>query len=172
MKRAFLIFATTLTLFGSLNSRAADFSFEVSTPKFRISLPGLPAMKMDVHPMHGSQPHLQFLGSEGPYTVSVITPTAAAGMTALECAASTVRSLAKRRGVPESAQMYKARLNANTFLAIYVSPLDGVVRLNAHVLSAAGGTHCIEVHASMVSVSDDELAPWIDGFDKANIESR
>lgn len=169
MTRALLIWGTVLILFGSVNCRAENFVFEVHSPTFKISLPNMPPMRMDVHPMHASQPHLRFLGSEGPYTVSVITPASAAGMTALECAASTVRSLGARPGVPQSSQIYRARINDNTFVAIYASPLGGVVRLNAHVLSAVGGTHCIEVHASKISTSEDDLAPWFEGFAKANI---
>lgn len=170
MTRVFLVWGTALTLFGSFNCRADDFVFEVNSPKFKITMPNIPAMAMNTHPMHAAQPHLRFLGSKGPYTVSVITPTSAAGMTALECAASTLRSLRARPGVPQSSQVYRARINDDTFVAIYASALGGLVRLNAHVLSAVGGTHCIEVHASQMSASEDDLAPWIEGFAKANVE--
>lgn len=170
MTRAFLVWSTVLILFGSFNCRADDFVFEVNSPKFRITMPNVPAMTMEPHPMHAAQPHLRFLGSEGPYTVSVITPTAAAGMTALECAVSTLRTLGARPGVPPSSQIHRARVNDNTFVAIYASLHQGIVRLNAHVLSAAGGTHCIEVHASQMSTSEDDLAPWIAGFAKASID--
>jgi len=170
MTRALLAWGTVLILFGSFNCRADDFVFEVQSPKFKVTLPNVPPMKMEAHPMQASQPHLRFLGSNGPYTVSVITPAAAAGMTALECAVSTLRTLGARPGVPQPSQMHKTRVNDNTFVAMYAAPLAGVVRLNAHVLSAAGGTHCIEVHASMLSTSEDEMAPWFEGFATANIE--
>jgi len=168
--RTFLAWGTALILFGSFNCWADEFVFEVNSPKFKITIPNMPPMRMDIHPMNASHPHLRFLGSDGPYAVSVITPAAAAGMTALECASSTVRSLKARPGVPQSSQIYRARINDNTFVAIYASPLGGVVQLNAHVLSGVGGTHCIEVHASKMSTSDDDLAPWLEGFSKASIE--
>lgn len=170
MTRTFLVWSTALILFGSFNCRADDFMFEMNSPKFKITLPSVPAMAMEPHPMHAAQPHLRFLGSKGPYTVSVITPTAAAGMTALECAAATVRTLGARPGVPQASQIYRTRVNDSTFVALYASLHRGVVRLNAHVLSAAGGTHCIEVHASQMSTSEDDLAPWIEAFAKASIE--
>lgn len=170
MTRAFLAWSTVLILFGSFNCRADDFVFEVQSPKFKVTLPNMPPMKMEAHPMQASQPHLRFLGSDGPYSISVITPAAAAGMTALECAVSTLRTLGARPGVPPPAQMHKTRVNDNTFVAMYAAPLGGVVRLNAHVLSAVGGTHCIEVHASMLSTSEDDMAPWFEGFTTANIE--
>lgn len=170
MTRAYLVWGTALILSGSANCWAEGFVFEVNSPKFKITMPNIPAMRMDAHPMNASQPHLRFLGSEGPYTVSVVTPIAAAGMTALECASASVRSLGARPGVPQSSQIYKARIDGTTFVAIYATPLGGLVKLNAHVLSAAGGTHCIEVHASKMSTSDDDLVPWFEGFAKAGIE--
>jgi hypothetical protein len=93
-------------------------------------------------------------------------------MSALECASSTVRSMAARQGMPPASEIYKARLNDHTFVAIYAMQLVGAVQLHAHFLSAAGGTHCVEVHASKVSDSPDDVDPWFKGFGKAIIESR
>lgn len=151
---------------------AAEFAFEVTAPKFRVTLPHIPAMQMRTHPLNAKQPHLRYLGSDGPYTVSVITPSAAAGMSALECASATLRSMAARPGIPPSAQMYKARLDDNTYVAIYTAELEGIVQLHAHVLSAAGGTHCVEVHASRMSTAPEDLESWVKGFDAARIVSR
>lgn len=159
-------------LLGSPPGRADDFVFEVASPKFKVTLPGIPRMQMQTHPLNASQPHLRYLGSAGAYTVSVITPTAAAGMTALECASSTVRSMAARPGFPPPDQVLKTRLDDNTFAAMYAAPLGNLVQLHAHFLSAAGGTHCVEVHASKVSDSVDDVDPWFKGFSAARIESR
>lgn len=170
MTRALLGWGTTLILFGSFSCRAEEFAFEVASPKFKVSIPGIPQLKMDVHPRNASQPQLRFLGSAGPYTVSVFTPSAAAGMTPLECASATARTLAARPGVPPPAEVYKTRLNSNTFLAFYASTSGGTVQLHAHLLSAAGGTHCIEVHATRTSILEDDLAEWLKDLEKARIE--
>jgi hypothetical protein len=37
-------------LFLSLSCRAEGFTFEVASPKFKVSIPGLPQMKMELHP--------------------------------------------------------------------------------------------------------------------------
>lgn len=171
MKRMLSISGATLVLLWSLPCRAEDFVFEVAEPRFRVTLPNIPRMKMDPHPMNASQPHLRLLGSEGPYTVAVFVPAAAAGMTARECASAIVRSLAARPGVPPPDQIYKARLNDHTYVAIYASRFGDVVNLHAHFMSAAGGKHCIEVHAAKVSVSEDDLDPWLNGFGNANVEA-
>lgn len=171
MKPAVRLCIALLAFAASPVGLAADFEFSVDAPKFRVTLPSIPAMKMETHPMHATNPHLRYLGIAGKYTVAIFTPAAAAGMTALECAAATVRSLAARKGVPPAADILKARLNDNTFVAMYATPLDPGVQLHAHFLSAAHGTHCIEVHAAMVSTSMEDLAPWVDGFDKARIDT-
>lgn len=169
MKRAVIAWCTILVLFGSFNCRADGFVLDVDSPSLRISLPSVPAIKMAVHARHAAEPQFRFEGSQNPYAVSVFTPVAAAGMTPLECAAAIVRTLPARPGGPEAGQIYKARVDESTFVAIYVTQMPVGVRLNAHVMSAAGGTRCVEVHAAKLSVSDDELAPWIDGFEKARI---
>jgi hypothetical protein len=159
-----------LLLCSSLKCWAADFAFEVPSPKFKVTLPNIPQLRMDVHPMNASRPDLRFLGSEGPYTVSIMTPTADSGMTALECASSMLRTLSQRPGVPQQDQVYRARINDNTYVAIYASKIPGAVHLHAHFMSAVAGTHCVEVHASKISTSPDDLDAWFKGFGKANIE--
>lgn len=167
MKRTLFL---AVLLLASAGAKAEVLVFEVAAPKFKVTLPNVPRMAMDVHPMNAERPHLRLLGTEGPYTVSVMTPTAQAGMSALECASATLGSIAQRPGVPPREQIYKVRLNERTFAAIYVSPLPQGAQLNAHLMSAVGGTHCIEVQASKVSTSPEELDAWIEAFDKANIE--
>lgn len=170
-RRVLFALATVFLLAASISCRADGFVFAVESPNFTVRLPHVPSMSMAVHPKYATQPHLRYLGSEGPYAVSVFTPAAAAGMSAAECASAILRSMASRKGVPPPAEMYKARLNDTTFLAIYGEPLPGAVRLHAHVLSGTG-THCIEVQVSKISESEDELQPWLNGFDKAVIELR
>lgn len=170
MTRALMWWGTFLVLFASLSCRAEGFAFEVASPKFKVTIPGIPQMKMEVHPKNASQPQLRFLGSEDPYTVAVFTPAAVAGMTPLECASAITRSLAARPGTPPSSQILKARLDGSTFVAIYAAPLGGGVQLHAHILSAVGGTHCVEVHATRISIEEDDLSSWITDLDKASIK--
>lgn len=125
---------------------------------------------MEVHPKNASQPHLRFLGSAEPYTVAVFTPTAVEGMTPLECAGAVARTLAARPGTPPPSQIIKARLNNNTFVAMYAVSLALGVQLNAHLLSGVGGRHCIEVHATKISIDEEDLATWVTELEKASIE--
>jgi hypothetical protein len=161
-----------LLLCASLCCRAESFLLEVDAPKFRITMPGIPQIRMEVHPQNASQPHLRYLGSAEPYTVAVFTPAAAEGMTPLECSSALARALAGRAGTPPSSQVLKTRLDHNTFVAIYAAPLAFGVRLNAHLLSAAGGRHCIEVHLTKISIDEEDLASWFTEIEKASIDPK
>ena len=160
-----------LLLCASLSCRAEGFVFEVDSPRFRITIPGIPQLRMQVHPKNASQPHLRFLGSAEPYTIAVYTPTAAEGMTPLECAGAVARALAARPGTPPPSEVLKARLGENTFVAMYAVALSVGVQLNAHLLSAVGGRYCIEVHATKVSVDEEDLASWVTELERASIEA-
>ena len=160
-----------LLLCTSLSSGAEGFLFEVDSPRFRVAIPGIPQLKMETHPKNASQPHLRFLGSAEPYTVAIFTPAAVEGMTPLECAGAVARTLPSRPGTPPPSQILKARLNHNTFVVLYAAPLAVGVQLNAHILSAAtGGKYCIEVHATKISVDEEDLASWVTELEKASIE--
>jgi len=151
---------------------ADEFTFEVDAPKFRITIPDIPPIPMKPHPMQATHPHLRYLGADGAYSVSVITPGAAAGMSALECAAAILRSLPARPNVPAAEEIYRAKLDDSTYVALYAVQLTGFLQLNAHFMSAAAGTHCIEVHASKIATTQDDIEPWFKGFGKAKIEIR
>lgn len=146
------------------------FVFEVSNPHFRITVPDLPLVKMKTHPLHKKQPHLQYMGSSGPYNISVITPTADPGMTAMDCAVSISRSVTTENQLLES-QVYRGQANDHTFVFIYATRPQGAVQLHAQVISAAGTTHCVQVHVSKMSASPDDLRAWFSGFSKVDIES-
>src|SRR6185436_5987146 len=105
----------------------------------------------------------RFAGTYGPYNVSILTPTADAGMTAQECAISEFKKLGDK--------VYKARIDSNTFIAIYVIPVAVGAILQAHLVSAASGTHCVQVHLSKAASSKDEIEPWFRGFAKAKFEA-
>lgn len=172
MRTALAAAAAALALLAGAHAHAQAFEFEASAPDFKVTIPGVPRMDMKPHPMRDTHPHLRYMGADGPYTVSVITPSAERGMGALQCASATVRSIASRPNVPPSDQFYKARLDDNTFVAIYATQMPGLLQLHAHLLSAAAGTHCVEVIISKIATSVDDVAPWFNGFGEARISAR
>jgi hypothetical protein len=168
-KAALLPLAAALAVLAAPHSSAEEFVFAVTAPGFKVTIPNLPPLRMSPHPMQATHPHLRFMGAEGAYTISVITARAA-GMSALECASAILRSLDARPNVPPAAELYRARLDDSTYVVLYAAHLPGFLQLNAHFLSAAAGTHCIEVHASKIASSLEDIDPWFKSFDKAKIE--
>lgn len=150
---------------------AEEFVFAVAEPAFKVTIPNLPPLEMAPHPMHATHPHLRFLGAKGAYTIAVIAPRAAAGMSARECASAILRTLGERPNVPPAAQLYRARLDDSTYVVMYAAQLPGFLQLNAHFLSAAAGTHCIEVHAAKIATSLEDVDPWFKAFGAARIAS-
>jgi hypothetical protein len=122
------------------------------------------------HPLRHTHPHLRHRGTKGAYTLSVITPRAAAGMTARECASAILRTLAERPNVPPAAELIRERLDDSTYVVMYAAQLPGFLQLNAHFLSAAAGTHCVEVHAAKMATSLEDVDPWFKAFSEARIE--
>jgi hypothetical protein len=147
----------------------AQFTYELDQPKARISIPAFPALKMAPHPEREKSPHLRALGTQDPFAVSVLAPTAEGSMSAADCANTLIRVLPRRPGAPPQDRIQKARIDANTYIAAYVSSFG---QLHAHLFSAAGGTHCIEVHASRMNPSNSDVAGWLRGFVDAKIEPR
>ena len=170
MKAAPLALAAALAILAAPRAGAEEFVFTVTEPGFRITIPNLPPLPMKPHPMHATHPHLRFMGAEGAYSISVITANAAPGMSALECASAILRTLDARPNVPPTAELYRARLDDHTYAVLYAAHLPGFLQLNAHFLSAAAGTHCIEVHASKIASSPEDIDPWFKSFGKAKIE--
>lgn len=164
--------ALALALSANLPAAAGEFAFQVDAPKFSITIPDIPPIAMQPHPMQGTHPHLRYLGADGAYSVSVNTPSAAAGMSALECAAAILRTLPQRPNVPAAEEIYRAKLDDSTYVALYAAQLPGFLQLHAHFMSAAADAHCIEVHASRIATSQDEIEAWFKGFGKAKIEIR
>jgi hypothetical protein len=153
-------------------AHAEGFSFEVSDPDFKVSIPAVPKLEMNVHPEHGDKPHYRYLGSDGPFSVTILTPKSDPEMSVEQCAEAIYTALADRPGVPEPDKIYRARMDESTFVAIYATVLPGFVLLHAHFLSAGRGDYCIEVHASKSSTSRDDAQEWFTALSGAKIELR
>ena len=151
--------------------QAAGFAFDVKKPAFRVSIPSLPAIKMEPHPMAAVDKHMLFEGTGSGYTVTIMTPEGP-GMTPNGCATSGVQVVAARPGVPPPQEIFKVRLDPSTYAAIYAMRGPTSVQLNAHLFSAAGGSHCVEVHATRIAKSEQDIDAWFKGFRSARIEPR
>jgi hypothetical protein len=150
----------------------AEFKLDLDHPQIRVIVPSMPPVKMDPHPAHKEHVNLRLMGVEGPWLVTLNTPDADAGMKAQDCANVIASALPKRPGVPPQDQIYKNKLDPNTFIAAYVAPRkNGAMQLNAHLISASG-KFCVEFHAAKVTESLEEAKTWFQSFKGAKIESK
>jgi hypothetical protein len=151
------------------------FSFEMPEPRLRIVVPDAPQMKMGVHPNAAAQPHARFFGSAGAYTLSVLVPTADAGMTARDCARSSARSITSRFGL-DPRFVVARQVDEATFLMLFPYRVDALIQFKAFLLSGTQGTHCVEVHVSRTmerlpeKAMAEALARWFEGFRGAKVE--
>jgi hypothetical protein len=72
--------------------------------------------------------------------------------------------------MPPAAELIRERLDDSTYVVMYAAQLPGFLQLNAHFLSAAAGTHCVEVHAAKMATSLEDVDPWFKAFSEARIE--
>jgi len=71
--------------------------------------------------------------------------------------------------MPDRDNVYRAPVDPSTFLVLYVMERDGKRLLHAHLLSAAGSSHCIDAHFSRSLVAGEDLDNWRTSFDGATI---
>lgn len=159
-----------------ITASADGFRFDMPDPRLRITIPDIPQFALGVHPNAPSQPSARFFGG-GPngYSLSILIPTADAGMTALDCAGSLSRSIASRYKLDPKFTVTH-RSNDVTFLMLFPYRAGPIIQLKAYLLSGIAD-HCLEVHVSKVvtaakpEAAAGELSVWLRGFRNARVDS-
>ena len=142
---------------------------EMSDPRVRITIPGMPRIDMAVHPMNEQKPYFRLHGSNGKTSVSIITTDMDEANTPMTCATAIANVILADENVSRE-QVFLGRANEQTFLIIYGFPMDKAVLLNTHIISTGTNNRCIEAHVSKISTSDADIEPWFTDFGDSNIE--
>lgn len=150
---------------------SSNFDYVLSSPHVEISIPEIPAIKMEKHPLALSHPHLRLQGSRDGYQVSILTPLADSGMNSLDCASSRVSSIVGQYGFNRKQYILYKSVDGTTYSMFYPLRVEEQVQLHAHLFSGYRGTHCIEVHVSRIAGSEKDLHIWARGFPGARIRS-
>jgi hypothetical protein len=152
-------------------SITGSFSYALKDHKVTISVPEIPQIKLADHPLQKSQPHLRYMGSSAPYSVSILTPTIDKGMSAHEFAGSRIKQLTKIYALTKPQYITYRQGDCDCFSMFYSVQTDGIVQLHAHLFSVSPlGTHGIEVHISKIAKNVAEISSWLQGFQKAKIK--
>ena len=145
-------------------------TIEMSDPKVRITIPGMPEIDMAVHPMNEQKPAFRLRGTSGTTSVSIITQKIDTPITPMACA-TAVAELVLSQSTATREQMFLGRADKNTFLIIYGLAMENSVLLNTHIISSDEAVQCIEAQVSKISTSDADIEPWFNGFGESKIET-
>ena len=153
---------------------AAAFQADLSDPALHIEVPGLPALALSLALARtepaGPAAAARLVGDDGTYAVEVLATPSAQAANTRTCAGQFIRSLVQRPGMPARDNIYRAPLNAQTFLVLYILRDNGQQVLHAHLLAAAPGTHCVEAHFNRRLRAGEDEDDWRRQFDGARID--
>ena len=167
---ATIVLAFSFTACLHASESTPPLTIELSDPKVRITIPGIPEIDMEVHPMNEDEPIFRLRGNAGTTSISVITPKIDKAITPLACANAIVEMVVSQSAATRD-QLFLGRADEKTFLIIYGLPIEQAVLLNTHIISAVDTTQCIEAHVSEISTSDADIKPWFNGFGESKIEN-
>lgn len=165
--RPSLLLATASTL--SVCAGASAFELKAVSPDFTVSVPNLPAIRLDARATANPDISTEMAGEDGTYKVTLLVTKVQKATTTRVCAGHFLRSLVARKGMPDKDSIYRAPLDENTFLVLYILGKAGKRQLHAHLLSAASTTHCIEAHISRERRESEDEDNWRRSFAGAHI---
>jgi hypothetical protein len=151
---------------------AQGFELVVSGPDFTIVVPRLPAIRLQ--PLkEPAAPGTQTLsGGDGTYEISLLVEPTERETSTRACAGAFLRALTARPGMPARDNIYRAPLDAETFLVLYILGAPKAERLHAHLLSSANATHCVELHVSKALRDGEDEDVWRRSFQGSHVEAR
>lgn len=148
-------------------------AFEIAVPEHAIliTVPTLPAITVQAQPVTAnSMAALRLAGAEGAYRLDVAVFDQGKAVSARECAGARLRAIVAQPGMPNRDNVYRAALNASTFLVIYAIERAERRELHAHLLAAAGTTHCADAHLSRPARPGEDDDDWRLTFTTARID--
>ena len=164
----FLLLATASAL--AVSTEAGAFELKAANPEFTVTVPNLPAIRLEKRPSMNTDASIEMFGEDPIYRIGLLVTKAPKQTSARECAGSFLRTLVARPGMPDRDSIYRAPLDPNTFLVLYILGEPGRRQLHAHLLSSASATHCIEAHVSRELREGEDEDGWRESFAGARIQ--
>jgi hypothetical protein len=148
---------------------ACAFESTFNAPPFVVSVPRLPDIPIGAPSASNGGHVLTARGQDSMHVVEISAVESGNSGSARICAGASLRELAARPNMPDRDNIYRAPLDANTFLVLYLLERDGRRMLHAHLLSAAGGTHCVDAHFSRSLRAGEDIDSWRTIFSGATV---
>lgn len=155
----------------TVNVAANAFELTVSGPDFTVIVPNLPSIHLVAQTPETPDVTRAMAGEDEIYQVSLVVGRAERETTARGCAGSFLRLLVARPGMPDRDSIYRAPLDEDTFLVLYILGAPENRRLHAHLVSSVNARNCVEVHFSKALGAGEDEDNWRKSFLGAHIQS-
>lgn len=153
-----------LLLAGGGAAQALDVGLD--QPALTVAVPGLPPGRLALR-HHLAEGHAVASGQAGALAVELDASPAPEAITR-SCADNFLRALVKRPGMPDRDSIYRAPLDLQTFVVLYILGEGEARRLHAHLLAAVAG-HCVDAHFSRAPQPGEHEDLWRTSFQGATI---
>lgn len=164
--RLFAIASVLVVVCGGTNA----FEQRVANPDFTVTVPNLPSIRLAAQAAMDPGVTSSMAGEDGTHKVTLLVSRAEKETSTRACAGSFLQSLVARPGMPDRDSIYRAALDENTFLVLYILGTQGDQQLHAHILSSASATHCIEVHFSRARRDGEDEDNWRNSFTGSHVQ--
>lgn len=146
------------------------FDIDLKEPALSLSVPGVQPIELRERPVRLVDQKRTLVGSDAVYTVELELWRQASEPSPRVCAGLMLRSLVAQPGMPDRDSIYRAPLDAHTFLVIYTQGDEPAQKLHAHIISSAGTTHCADAHFSRPATPGEDIDAWRTTFTSARVK--
>jgi hypothetical protein len=160
-----------IALLAGLHAEAGALEMDLRDPALHLSVPGVPAIAMHEQPTPGGNAKRVLVGHDDTFNVDVELSRHPNEMSPRTCAGTVLRALVSQAGMPNRDSIYRAPLDATTFLVIYVLSQGQQEKLHAHLISSAGASYCVNAHFTRLAKSGQDVDDWRTTFSSARIST-
>jgi len=169
VKRAPLVVLALLTAVPCI---ASAFELRLSQPELNLSVPGVPAAELHEEAGQSASAKRSLTGVASNFAIEVELLAQTGQVSPRVCAGSLLRVLVAQPGMPNRDSIYRAPLDEFTFLVIYALGEGQARKLHAHIISAAGSTHCANAHFVRPASPGEDIDEWRTTFTSARVVPR
>lgn len=145
------------------------FDIRVPEPELSLAVPGVPTIALQERPATVPPGRRILTGRDATFQVELSLAPQAGETSARVCAGQFLRTLVAAPGMPSRDSIYRAPLDAQTFLVIYALGDERQPTLHAHIVSAAGHSHCADAHFSRAAAPGEDIDAWRTTFTSARV---
>lgn len=169
MRLAFAMPRILLAALGLLPHAAWAFDLRVPDPELSLTVPGVPAIALQEQSAGSPAGRRTLAGHDANFRVELSLSPQAGETSPRVCAGQFLRMLVAAPGMPPRDSIYRAPLDAQTFLVIYALGDERRPTLHAHIVGAAGRTHCADAHFSRAATPGEDIDVWRTTFTSARV---